>query len=247
MPSPTVITASDKEIASKVLQTILKCQNDAIDKHGNFNVAVSGGVLPDILTPMLLACPDIKWDKTKLYFTDENLVPFDSPESNYGNLKRRLLDKLTVKPRVFAIDEALVAAGASAQEIADKYAHDLDRSLHTSPVFVSLITGESRLVPKFDLVFMDCTAEGNTGAFFSGHEALKETSKTVLGIEDAPQGCPRRITLTKPVLEASAKIGIIAMNKQPFVDEVLACRDHTLPAHHINHVSRSSVHWFVID
>lgn len=248
MPVPTVITApTHAEIVGKVHDIIVSCQNDAIYKHGNFNLAISGPKLTKVLASALLGRPEVQWAKMKIYFADESLVPFSHPESNYGALKRELLDKLQVQPRVYTINEKLVKAGAPAQEVADRYAEELDRSLHTYPVFVNPGTGESRLVPKFDLIFLECAADGNVGAFFQGHSVLKETNSSVVGLDNAPQGPLGRITLTKPVFEAASQIGVVALeeDKKLVLNDIFTTRNHALPAYQINAVSRSSVHWFV--
>lgn len=86
-----------------------------------FKIALSGGSLIKILHQGLLSREsEIDWGKWDIYFADERLVPFDSPDSNYGSAKREIFDLIQseVKPRVYHIDELLID---DPQECADSY------------------------------------------------------------------------------------------------------------------------------
>ena len=59
-------------------------------KQVRFKIAISGGSLIKILHQGLLPRQKyIEWDKWDIYFADERLVPFESPDSNYGQAKKR--------------------------------------------------------------------------------------------------------------------------------------------------------------
>lgn len=76
-----------------------------------FKIAISGGSLIKILHQGLLPRQKyIEWDKWDIYFADERLVPFESPDSNYGQAKREIFDLITgdKKPRIFHVDESLI-------------------------------------------------------------------------------------------------------------------------------------------
>ena len=61
-----------------------------------FKIAISGGSLIKILHQGLLPRQKyIEWDKWDIYFADERLVPFESPDSNYGQAKREIFDLIT--------------------------------------------------------------------------------------------------------------------------------------------------------
>lgn len=250
MPQPTVFKYSESsEVANALASCVIRCQNTAIAKHHNFNVAISGGSLVNALRDGLLGRPEIKWDKWKIYFTDERIVPLDHEDSSYGRVKKEILDHLDVQPKVYTIDADLVASGAPADAIANKYAETLERTLHTTPVFVNPITRESRLVPRFDLVVLGCGPDGHTCSLFPGHPLLQETTLNVAAVEDSPKPPARRISLTKLVLEGAAQIAFVAQGpeKTAVLNRIFNNRDKSLPAFQINMLARNSVFWFVDD
>ena len=57
--------------------------------HKQLNVAISGGNTPlGLLDRLLVDHSDSKiWKLIHLYWVDERYVPFDHPESNYGNAR----------------------------------------------------------------------------------------------------------------------------------------------------------------
>lgn len=250
MPAPIVYSYPESsEVASAVAQAVIRCQRRAIDQHGSFNIAVSGGSLVSVLRKGLLNHPEIQWAKWQIYFADERIVPLDHEDSNYGLTKKELLDHLPVQPKVYTIDADLVAKNATSAEVASKYAKVLETTLNTTPVFVDATNTVSKLVPKFDLILLGCGPDGHTCSLFPGHKLLEETDLMVAPIEDSPKPPPRRITLTKPVLEGATQIAFVAegAGKAPILKRIFEEHDLTLPSAQVNMLTKTSVFWFVND
>lgn len=240
MPTPIIITSTlPQEFVTQVHDMVVRNQNDAIARRGNFNLAVSRGRVPEVLASALLGRQDVKWEKIKIYFVDETLVPFDHPESNYGSLKRELLVKLSVQPQIYPIDEDLIAQNAPALKVANRYAEDLDRGLQTCPVFINPTAGITRLVPKLDLILLDYTNK-IPSLFSNVPPSMEDMNFAVAGFE-------RRICLTKPVFEAAAQIGVIALSsdRKPVLNEIMNYTDTSLQSLQLNSVARTSVVWLV--
>lgn len=240
MPTPTIITSAlPQEFVNQVHDMVVRNQNDAIARHGDFNLAVSGGKVSKILASALLGQQDIQWEKIKIYFVDETLVPFDHTESNYGSLKREVLDKLSVQPQIYPIDESLIAQNAPALNVADRYAEDLDRSLQACPVFINPTAGITRIVPKLDLILLDYS-DIIPSLFSNVQQATEDTNLAVTGFD-------RRICLTKSAFAAAEQIGVIALNsdKQPVLNEIMDNTDTSLQSLQLNSVARTSVVWLV--
>lgn len=250
MPAPTVYSyAESSQVASALAATVIKLQNESIAQHGKFNIALSGGSLISVLRKGLLNHPEIQWDKWQIYFADERIVPLEHEDSNYGLTKKELLDHLSVQPKVYTIDADLVASNASSDEVASKYANVLETTLNTTSVFADPTNTLSKLVPKFDLILLGCGPDGHTCSLFPGHKLLEEKDLIVASIEDSPKPPPRRITLTKPVLQGATQIAFVAegAGKASILERIFDKHDLSLPSTQVNVLTHSSVLWFVND
>ncbi|RMZ84602.1 hypothetical protein DV737_g1090, partial [Chaetothyriales sp. CBS 132003] len=194
-------------VAAGLRKYILNSQAAALARHGKFKIAVSGGSLPATLSKALLA-PDngiegerIQFSKWEVFFADERAVPLDDEDSNYGLLKKDLLERIPASlgaPRVYPIDVKYLN---DTQELADQYQEAL---------MSSFASKDSVRLPLFDLILLGCGPDGHTCSLFPGHPLLREKDSWVAAIEDSPKPPPRRITLTLPVVVASFKIAFVA-------------------------------------
>ena len=223
---------------------VIQSQNAGILRHGVFKVAVSGGSLPATLAQALLAPSSsgsdsdaVKWSKWEIFFADERAVPLDHADSNYGLLKRELLDKLPAdagQPVVHAIDEAQLE---DAQELADTYEQVLVKSFASR---------DSVKLPIFDLLLLGCGPDGHTCSLFPGHELLRETEAWVAPIEDSPKPPPRRVTLTLPVVTHAVRVAFVATGggKKEIMKQIFD-EDSRLPCSLVNEGTGERCSWFV--
>ena len=138
-PNLEIIRAKDlEEIGYQTAQIIEALSPDA-------TVAVSGGTTyRQILQVWREALATVR---VKLFPVDERMVPFDSPESNWGMVQRRLLEPLDwpQSERCF-----LKNMDEDAAESYDK----LLRSNFHGPM------------PQFDLIFLGVGTDGHTASLF---------------------------------------------------------------------------------
>ncbi|QLQ77850.1 hypothetical protein HG537_0A00970 [Torulaspora globosa] len=233
-----------QELARKVGEFIVECQDRAIGEDGNgtFAVAISGGSLVNVLRASLVDDDElsakVKWSKWQVYFCDERLVPLDDPQSNYGAFKTAVLDPLShhgdhlnLGPTVYTINEALVHQGSHQNEkIAEEYA--------------------SLLPPTgFDLLLLGCGPDGHTCSLFPGetHKYLLSETRTVAWCHDSPKPPSDRITFTLPVIAQARNIAFVAegSSKQQIMHEIFDQKNVSLPTALINASHPEKVHWFV--
>lgn len=207
---PNLYTFSNVSSLAPVLrQYIIQAQNAGFARHNAFKVAVSGGSLPKNLAEALLLTPPsnaspqdkIQFSKWEIFFADERAVPLDHEDSNYGLLKKELLDKIPAemgKPTVHPIDVTYLD---DVQELADQYEKLLVRSFASR---------DSVKLPIFDLLLLGCGPDGHTCSLFPGHALLRETDAWVAPIEDSPKPPPERITITLPVATHGVKVAFVA-------------------------------------
>lgn len=235
---------SAAELAPSLRTYVLTQQNAAIERHGVFRVAVSGGSLPKTLAQALLskgksASDTAKFSKWEIFFADERCVPLTHEDSNYKLLKDELLDKIPVEelgePKVFPIDEQHLD---DVQEMADQY----------EKVLVSVFAArDSVKLPLFDLLLLGCGPDGHTCSLFPGHPLLRESDAWCLSISDSPKPPPKRITLSLPVVLHGAKIAFVATGagKQDILKQILETEDgRGLPCGLVNEGAGDKVSWF---
>lgn len=113
---------------------LLQAQSESLSSRGTFRLAVSAGAVPDALAGALLPRPgrfndtfnSAKWE---VFLADERAVPLDNADSNFGLLKRTLLDKLPNGPRVHPIDTRYFD---DLPKLASSYGHTLNSVFGTS-------------------------------------------------------------------------------------------------------------------
>jgi len=232
------------EVAARLRKYVLQCQKHAFARHGVFKVAVSGGSLPATLSKALLAPDDGTSDDTpqfskwEIFFADERAVPLDHDDSNYGLLKKDLLDKIpptSGSPTVHPIDVSVLD---NTQEIADRYQQALMNSFTNK---------DSVRLPLFDLILLGCGPDRHTCSLFPGHELLRESDAWTAAIEDSPKPPPRRITLTLPVVTHAVKIAFVATGggKKDILKKILETEEgRSLPCGLVNEQAGDKVSWF---
>jgi len=233
--------ANADALASTLRAYILVCQTAGIQRHDSFKVAVSGGSLPKMLAQALLAKPTspeetIKFNKWEIFFADERAVPLDHEDSNYGLLKKELLDKIPAelgKPTVHPID---ITHLDDVQELADQYEQLLVRSFASR---------DSVKLPIFDLILLGCGPDGHTCSLFPGHPLLRETAAWVSAIEDSPKPPPKRITLTLPVVTHGVKVAFVATGggKKEIMKQIFE-EGNGLPCALVNEGAGERCSWF---
>lgn len=224
------------ELSAAVVTYILAAQDAALEKHEKFRVAVSGGSVPAFLRN-LASNPETEWGKWDIFFADERAVPHNHEDSNYGLLKKELLDHIPAgseRPTVVPIDESLLD---DTQELADAYEHALVREFAAR---------ETVKVPVFDLIILGCGPDGHTCSLFPGHELLREQVAWVAPIEDSPKPPPRRITLTLPVVAHATRVIFIAAGagKAEVLRTIFDQPEEGLPCSIVNEMCGDRVSWF---
>jgi 6-phosphogluconolactonase len=183
-------------VAKATADRFVAAARAAIDEHGIFRVALSGGGTPKQVYPRLLepARHDaVEWGAVEFFWGDERAVPPDHPESNFGVAYQMLISHLPdVRPdRVHRMPAE---------------APDLDAAALSHESELRLAFGaRGNEPPAFDLIWLGMGPDGHTASLFPGSTALDEEERWVAGTwAPAPQAW--RMTLTFPVLNAGRQV-----------------------------------------
>jgi 6-phosphogluconolactonase len=230
--------ATSSQVADALARQIVEIQDAALSSKDHFDIAISGGSLGKVLKAGLIdnkaIAEKVHWEKWRVFFADERLVPLDHEDSNYGLFNSLVLKELAHEghpgPTVFAINETLLheTDTTTDEAIAKEY--------------------ESFLPESLDLVLLGAGPDGHTASLFPGHKLLKEESVKIATIDDSPKPPSRRITITFPVLRASKNISFVAegAGKAPIFKEIFGAEKSGLPAELVNELP-VPVSWFTND
>jgi 6-phosphogluconolactonase len=163
---------------------------------GPFRVALSGGrtprgvheLLADEKAPYRARIP---WDRLEVFWGDERCVPPDHADSNYRMAMESLLSLVPVPAaHIHRVEGELPNADAAADRYED--------------VILRVFDG----LPRFDWIFLGLGEDGHTASLFPGTLAVVETKKLVTAVW-VEQKKARRVTLTRPVLNAARKVAFL--------------------------------------
>lgn len=176
---------TDDQLIQATARLILTVAEDAIKTRGRFNFVLSGGSTPAPLYKRLSQPPyaeAMPWNETHFYWGDERIVPPTHEESNFGEARRLLLDRIQAHPdNVHRIKGELSPIDAAA---------DYSERLST----LSGMSGQGTL---FDLVLLGLGSDGHTASLFPGSIQAEERRSMTLAVVAVYGGRPaHRVTLT---------------------------------------------------
>ncbi|CAM9784707.1 unnamed protein product [Scytosiphon promiscuus] len=215
MTTTLLVGSSPDALATELIARIGKIAKESVRTRGVFNVTVSGGSMPKILSN-LARSDGVDWSKTKIYFADERCVPLDHGDSNY-----KAWDNLFASSGIPRENVIAVRTDLSPEEAAADYEAKLKQGFPPSIAdgaegdgaggdakdgASSTSSPPQHSFPSFDAALLGVGPDGHTCSLFPSHPLLEENSKWVAHIEDSPKPPPQRITLTYPVLNNSRNV-----------------------------------------
>lgn len=184
---PNVVVFPDKDTLSRyAAEQIIIAAQQAIARHGQFHLALSGGGTPQPVYEQLALSPakeQIPWDKTFVFWADERCVPPDDPGSNYRLAQESFLEVVDLP-----VDHIIRVKGElDPQAAAADYVAQLAR--FGSP---------QRPWPALDVAVMGMGADGHTASLFPG-SPLEIFAPAVAVTADYDGRPANRVTLTPQV------------------------------------------------
>jgi 6-phosphogluconolactonase len=181
----------------------------AIQSHGRFAAALSGGSTPRRLYFSLGSSPyreNIDWKRAHLFWADERCVAPIHEDSNY----RLVADTMLFKAAVPEENIHRIHGEAGAGPAAAMYEEELHRFFAPAQR------------PVFDLVILGAGVDGHTASLFPGSTSLQERTRDVLPVYRKRPDVDR-VSLTLPVLNRAAHVlFLVAGNeKADIVNELL--------------------------
>ena len=182
----------------------------AVETHGEFTIALSGGSTPRTLFEMLAGPhyrPQIEWARVVIFFGDERCMPPDHPESNYRMANEAMLSRVPIPgDNVYRIRGEI-----DPHEAAAEYEQILKEKFGD--------TG------GIDVTLLGMGKDGHTASLFPGTDAVNERVRLAVPnyAEHSTTGKSWRVTMTAPFLNRSHQILVLAAgaDKAERIAEVL--------------------------
>lgn len=197
--------------------------------------ALSGGSTPKLLFQLLAEeyRDKVDWSRLHFFWGDDRMVPYDDPESNYGEAKKLLFDHVPV------VEEQIhpVPTELEAEEAARTYAATISE----------LLPQNSDGLPIFDINMLGMGTDGHTASIFPDSMNLL-TDERICAVAKHPESGQLRVTLTGPVINASDEVAflITGSSKTLRVAQIVNREQQatSFPAAHINPTS-GNLRWFL--
>lgn len=206
MSAPQLVVHRDKELmaqaaAARLITKIV----DAQAARGSASVVLTGGRNGNALLAALGASPArdaIDWPRLDLWWGDERFLPEGDPERNVTQAREALLDSVPVDP-----------ARVHAMPVSDgPYGNDADAAAAAYAAEVAAAAGpeDHGPVPTFDVLMLGVGPDTHVASLFPELPAVRESSRTVVGVHGAPKPPPTRISLTLPAIRAAREVWLLA-------------------------------------
>jgi 6-phosphogluconolactonase len=216
----TYVYSTAIETARALIERLLRLMDE--DRTKVYYFAFSGGGTPSLMFDLWAnEYKDITpWERMRVYWVDERCVPCDDSESNYGTMRRLLLDQVPIhKDYIFPI------YGANPPEAeAKRYSETV---CATVPLW--------RNRPFFDAVMLGAGDDGHTSSIFPGQEHLLSSTEPY-EVSRNPYNGQLRIAMTGNVLFNAKKLIFLVTGKSKVnvVHDITASGD-TGPAAYVAH------------
>lgn len=192
-PTPAALAArvSDRFLTRLIART----------KNGRLaHVCLTGGSMGGAVLTATAADPraqQIDWSLVHFWWGDERFVERDSSDRNSLQSRTALLNHISV-PEENIHEVADPSEGLSLDEAAAAYATELAK-----------FGGDDQAWPSFAVCFLGVGPDGHIASLFPDRQEVKVTDAAALPVRNSPKPPAERVTLTRPVLNASKRVWLV--------------------------------------
>ncbi|SCK23038.1 6-phosphogluconolactonase [Streptomyces sp. WMMB 322] len=208
-PAARVHVHRDKdEMARAAAERLVARVAGAQSARGSASVVLTGGRNGNGLLAALAAAPgrdSVDFSRLDVWWGDERFLPEGHPERNVTQAREALLDSVPLDPaRVHPMAASDGAYGSDVEAAAAAYESELAAAAR--PEGPEAAAG----VPSFDVLLLGVGPDTHVASLFPGHQGVRETERTVVGVHDSPKPPPLRISLTLPAIRAAREVWLLA-------------------------------------
>jgi len=185
-----------RRVADRFLTRVIARTHDGRLAH----ICLTGGSMGGAVLAAAAGDPrvaDIDWSLVHFWWGDERFVELDDADRNSRQSREALLDHLPI-PGGNIHEVAAPSSGVSLDEAAAAYAAELAR-----------FAREDEPWPSFAVCFLGVGPDGHIASLFPDRAEVTVTDAAVLPVRNSPKPPPERVTLTRPVLNASKRVWLV--------------------------------------
>jgi 6-phosphogluconolactonase len=186
-----------ESVAARLVKRIAKCGSDGSLVH----VSLTGGSMGSAVLAAAARHPRldrVDWSRVHMWWSDERFVARDDAERNEKQAREALLDAIDIPA---ATVHAMPAAddGVDLDAAAERYAAEL----------AQFPQDDGTPWPSFDICFLGVGPDGHIASLFPDRPEILITDRVAVAVRDSPKPPPERITLTRPVINASRRVWLV--------------------------------------
>ena len=134
--------------------------------------------------------PRTIWQKVRFCFADERVVPFEDKDSNYGQLKKPLFDRLLQKKCIS--HNQILLPDFEKKELTQNY---------------------SSQIPRLDICLLGSGEDGHIASLFPNHNSCCDKTLGYIEVVDSPKPPPRRISVSGKMIKEALNSYIFFVGK----------------------------------
>lgn len=186
-------------LASAVAARFLTTVVDVVDANGRADVALTGGTIGTAVLRTVGSSPardGVDWSRVHFWWGDDRWLPRDDDERNEKQARDALLSHI-------AVPAENIHPFASKDDPLD-----LDEAAAAYDAELKAAASDGNW-PVFDITFLGVGKDGHIASLFPGLQGIRDTEHRAVAVRDAPKPPAERLSLTRPVLNSSARIWLV--------------------------------------
>jgi len=195
-----VIDSTPEAVADRVADRFLTRVKARTRNGRTAHIALTGGSMGGAVLQAVARHPKVSaidWSLVHFWWGDERFVSADDADRNALQSRRALLDHIDI-PDANIHEVAAADSGVTLDESAAAYAAELAR-----------FGTEDEPWPSFAVCFLGVGPDGHIASLFPDRAEVTVTDAAALPVRESPKPPSERVTLTRPVINASKRVWLV--------------------------------------